>query len=411
MRLPWLIPILAAGCTGSGLVDDAGDLRAARALPEAAKADVAALARGNNQFAVELYAQLAQQPGNVFFSPFSVSTALAMVDAGAAGQTEAELRAALHLPERTGDAYRALLASLAIGPARGGYVLATADRLFGQRGRAITDGYARATRDDYGAELEAVDFTSPDATRETINAWVDGQTDHKIPELFKPGTISPDTVLAIVNAIVFQGTWANKFDPGATAAGAFHLADGTTVQASMMHRTGPIRLGGYHGAALGAFPFNGGDLSFVVVMPAHADGLPALELGADLADQIDAADPATGQTDGVEIAFPKLALDQRADLPAALRALGIVSAFDATAADLSGIDGSRDLVLDRVVHEAVLTVDEDGAEAAAATGGTVTPTSVPQEPPAFVVDRPFVFAIYDHVTHSILFMGRISDPR
>jgi serpin B len=408
-----LIPILAAGCTSAGLVDDAGDLRAARALPEAARADVAALARGNNQFAVELYGQLARQPGNVVFSPFSVSTALAMVDAGAAGETDAELRAALHLPERAGDAYRALLASLAIGPARGGYVLATADRLFGQRGRAFTDGFLGAMRDDYGAALETVDFRDHDAARQTINTWVDGQTDHKIPELFQPGTISPDTVLALVNAIVFQGAWANKFDPGRTADGAFRLADGTAVQTPMMHRTGPVRLGAYHGAALGAFPFNGGDLSFIVLLPAHADGLPALEaaLAADLADQIDAADPALGQEDGVEIAFPRLALDQRADLPTALQALGIVTAFDARTADLSGIDGSRDLVLDRVVHQAVLTVDEHGAEAAAATGGTVTPTSVPQQPPAFVVDHPFVFAIYDHVTHSILFLGRVSDPR
>jgi serpin B len=400
------------------MVDDVGNVRTARALPEAIKADVAEVARGNNQFALDLYAELAQGDGNVFLSPFSISTALAMVDAGAAGTTDAELRAALHftLPgARTHAAYGALLASLQVGRDHGGYDLAVANRLFGQAGFPFLDGFLATTRKDYGAELATVDFAgNADAARIQVNQWVADHTDAKIRELFEPGSLDTSTILALVNAIVFKGTWANKFDRGSTADAAFRLADGSTVQTAMMHRTGPMAMAAFGATSvLGMFPFNGGDLSFVVVMPDDPSGLPAVEAelaGGGLAAKLDAADPALRQQPDIQIALPKLAITGKYELPAALQALGITSAFDPDTADFSMMDGRGDLMLDDVVHEAMITVDEDGAEARAATGVGVGPTSAPSNP-SFIVDRPFVFAIYDHVSHSILFLGRVTDPR
>ena len=415
MRPIWILALAVAGCSDSGNV---GDVRAARALPEALKPDAAEIARGNNQFALELYGKLAGTDGNVFLSPFSISTALAMVDAGAAGTTDAELRAALHftLPaERTHAAYGAVLASLQVGRDRGAYELATANRLFGQDGFPFLPGFLATTQKDYGAALQPVDFAgNPEAARATVNHWVDGQTDHKIPELFGAGSLNASTVLALVDAIVFKGAWANKFDPGGTRSQAFHLADGSTPQTAMMHRTGQLAMArfGEH-ARLGLLAFNGGDLSFVVVMPDDSAGLPALEaelVTGDLVTRIEQTDPVLHQDQDVEIALPRLALTAKYELPKALQALGITSAFDPLTADLSAMDGRRDLVVDRVVHQAVLTVNEDGAEAAAATGVGFTDTALPIGQ-TFIVDRPFVFAIYDHVSHSILFLGRVTDPR
>ena len=398
-----------AACSGSG-DSEIGDVIGARQIPEAIRPDVAAIAQANNQFACDLYAKLAVHDGNMFMSPFSISTAMAMVDAGAAGSTDAELRGALHftLPgERTHAAYSAVLDSLDTGRTFGAYTLATADRLFGQSGLKFSPDFLATTKNDYRAELLPVDFQhNLEAARATINGWVADQTGHRITELFPPGGLDPATVLALVNAIVFQGTWDQRFDAGATANAPFQLAQGSAVQTPMMHNHGPIATAAIPDGAIGVLPFHGKDLSMVVVMPDHPDGLPAIEaaLSADaIAQWIAAAQP---DPEVVEVAFPKFAITSAVDLPTVLEQLGITSAFDPQVADLSPIDGARDLHLQQVVHRAVLAVDERGGTAAAATAVGTTPTAAI----AFVVDRPFVFFIYDHVTSSVLFLGRLADP-
>jgi serpin B len=396
-----------AACSGSSEI---GDVIAARQIPEAIRPDVAAIAQANNQFACDLYAKLAVHDGNLFVSPFSISTAMAMVDAGAAGSTDAELRGALHftLPgERTHAAYGALLDSLDTGRTFGAYTLATADRLFGQRGLKFSPDFLATTKNDYGAELLPVDFQHDlEAARATINGWVADQTEHRITELFAPGELDPTTVLALVNAIVFQGTWEQRFDAGATANAPFQLAQGAAVQAPMMHNHGPIATAAIPGGAIGVLPFHGKDLSMVLALPERPDGLPAIEaaLSADaIAQWIAAAKP---DPEVSEVALPKFAITSAVDLAAVLEQLGITSAFDPQLADFSPIDGARNLYLQRVVHRAVLAVDERGGTAAAATGVGLVPTAAT----LFVADRPFVFFIYDHVTGSVLFLGRLADP-
>jgi serpin B len=398
-----LVTALATGCSSV-------DIIAARQIPAEARPDAAAVARANNQFACDLYAQLAASDGNLFLSPFSITTALAMTDAGAAGITDEELRTALHMTElgdRVHTAYRALLDSLAIGRDHGAYTLATANRLFGQYGLSFQPRFLDITRRDYGAELMRVDFEGDlEGARKSINTWVSDQTDDKIPELFPEGGLDSDALLVLANAILFKGTWENKFDPQRTIDAPFTLPDGRTVQSRQMRKTREeIALGGIPGGTIGVLPFDGKDLSMIVVLPTRPDGLPAIEaqLSADvIAQWLDGLEP-----EKIDVGLPRFRFKSAIDLADVLEELGIVSAFDPQLADLSGITDQRDLFLAQVRHVATIAVDEAGAEAAAATGAVAIPTSLP---PELVVDRPFLFWIYDHVTGAILFMGRIQDP-
>jgi serpin B len=384
------------------------DVIAARQLPAAIQADAAAVVAGNNQLAIDLYRTL--PAGNAIVSPFSIATALSMLDAGAANQTDSELRAALHvtLPgDQLHAAYAALLKSLDTGRSYGAYTLATADRLFGQQGFAFAPAFVDTTRDDYGAPIERVDFASaPDVARGTINQWVDGETDHAIPELFGPNTIDTWTTLVLANAIVFEGAWANKFDPKQTTTGAFHVAGGGSVNTPLMTGYLPISTNWIGNATVGVLPFQGNDLAFVIVLPDDPDGLPAVEAeltGATLTAAIAAA----REPDARSVTVPKLALTQNQTLVPLLESLGIHAVFDPATSDLSGIDGARDLYVSNVVHDAKITVDEHGADAAAASGVQAGPGAAYSP---FTADHSFLFAIYDTVTGSILFLGRAADP-
>jgi serpin B len=403
MRQLVVIATLASGCSSV-------DIIAARQIPAEAQADAAAVARASNQFACDLYAELATTEGNLFLSPFSIATALAMTDAGAAGTTDEELRAALHMTElgdRVHTAYRALLQSLAVGRAHGAYTLATANRLFGQAGASFVPRFLDITRRDYGAELMRVDFGGNlDGARKAINSWVSDQTDDKIPELFPPGGLTPDVLLVLANATLFKGTWDNQFDPRRTVDAAFTLASGTTVQSRLMTKLrDEIELGRVPGGSLGVLPFEGKDLSMVVVIPDRHDGLPALEaqLSADaIAQWLDGL-----QRRKAEVGLPKFRFQSEIDLVESLEKLGIVSAFTPHVADFSGISDQLDLYLGQARHVATIAVDESGAEAAAATGAGIMATSAP---PELIANRPFLFWIHDHITGAILFMGRLQDP-
>jgi serine protease inhibitor len=385
------------------------DVITARKLPAAIQDDAAAVVAANNRFAVDLLG--AQPPGNAIFSPFSISTALAMLDAGAAGQTDAQLRDALHftLPgDRVHAAYGALLASLDTGRSYGDYTLATADRLFGQQGLSFQRAFLATTKDDYHAELEPIDFAgAPESAGTTIDRWVADQTDGEIRELFPPGAIDSSTRLVLANAIVFKGSWDHPFDRRQTEIGRFHVAGGADVSTPLMHASLPIAMGPMPGGTLGVLPFRGKDLALLVFLPNDPDGLPQLE--AQLTGDAIAYAVATAPTseEPNDVTLPKFALAQNQTLSSTLASLGITAAFDPVLADFSGIDGDRDLVLQSVVHDARITVDEAGAVALGATGVTVVIKSLP---PSLAVDHSFAFAIYDQVTRSILFLGRVLDP-
>jgi serine protease inhibitor len=399
---PGLFLIAVAGCSGSQ------DVISARQLPAAIQPDAATVVAANNQFAVDLYGTLAS--GNAFFSPFSISTAFAMLDAGAATETDAQLRTALHftLPgDQLHAAYGALLTSIDTGRSFGSYTLATADRLFGQMGFPFVQSYLDITKTDYEAQLMPLDFQSdPEASRGTINQWVASQTDNKIPTLFPEGSIDSSTRLALANAILFKGTWDTQFDPSMTTTESFHVSGGSDVSVPIMHAHESIGMASIPGGELGVFPFAGKDLAMVVLLPTDPNGLAGLEAqltGPLLAQWIASAQP----SEALDVALPKLQLTEAFGLNQALEGFGATDAFDPTLADFSGIDGNRDLFVQAALHQATITVDEQGAEAAAATGISVGTSG---EGPEMIVNHSFVFLIFDQVTGSVLFMGRAQDP-
>jgi serpin B len=398
----------AVGCSTSR-----PDVVTARQLPAAISGDAATVVTGNNQLAFDVYNQLGSGT-NTFFSPFSISTAFAMLDAGAAGQTDTELRTTFHfaLPgDQLHAAYGALLTSLDTGRSYNNYTLATADRLFGQQGFPFLSTYLDVTKNDYEAQLQTLDFTADDGetARGTINQWVSDQTDAKIPELFPMGSINQDTVLALANAILFKGTWAQQFDPTQTQTSSFHVANGADVQAQLMHASETVSIAKIAGGEVGVLPFQGNDLAMLIVLPDSPDGLPALEsqlTGASLSAAVAAAQ----SSDKVPVVLPKLQLSEAFDLVQLLKNLGVATAFDPTMADFAGIDGKTDLFVQDALHKATITVDEEGAEAAAATGISVGGASGETDQPMLIADHSFALAIYDNVTGSILFLGRVQDP-
>jgi len=376
--------------------------------------DVALLANGGNAFAVDLYAQLRAQPGNLFFSPQSISTAFAMAYAGAQGQTSAEMARVFHFtlpPERLHPAMGALLAALN-GP-HNGYELHVADALWAQQNTQFLPSYLKFVQSSYGAGLHPVDFqSSPEAARAAINQWVVQQTNNRIQNLLGPGSVTPAMRLVLTNAIYFKGSWLDPFRPDFTQVQDFHLSATKTVKAPMMNRTG-----GYSYYDGGSFqelelPYKGGELAMVVLLPKKIDGLPALEksfTAAALTSWLGKLQP----VDKVVLTLPRFSMTQQFELSSTLAAMGMPQAF-AGSADFSGMTGKPEFSISAAIHKAFIDVNEQGTEAAAATAINMVATAWmnPNEPPpiVFCADHPFLFLIRDTGTGSILFLGRLEDP-
>ena len=374
----------------------------------------AMLTKGNNSFAIELYRQLRQEPGNLFFSPASISNAFGMAYAGARGKTATEMAQTLHFtlpPNELHPAMGKLLAQM--NEKNPNYQLSVADALWAEQNEKVLSSYLNLTRTDYGAAFFSVDFEKhPDKARYAINDWVAQRTQNKILNLLGPGTVTADTRLILTNAIYFKGTWAAQFDKSQTRDEDFYLTASQTAQAPLMHLSGGFRY--FNGGSFQALeiPYKGDKLSMIVVLPNALDGLAALE--SQLTDgQLDAWLAKLSYTRKVNLALPRFTLTQQFTLNQTLGAMGMHAAFTPTAADFSGITGNRSLWISEVIHKAFAAVDEQGTEAAAATAigmralAMMPDTSPPIE---FRADHPFLFLIRDTKSGSILFMGRLSDP-
>ena len=375
--------------------------------------DRATLVQGNNAFAIDLYGQLRQQDGNLFFSPASISTAFAMAYAGARGQTATEMAATLHFtlpPDRLHPAMGALLASF--NAAHTGYELHVADALWAEKDEAFLPHFLNLTRADYGAGFHPVDFkTAPDAVRATINQWVEQQTANKITNLLGQGSVTPDTRLVLTNAIYFKGDWDEPFRISYTEDEDFHLSATQTVKAPLMFRVGDYNY--FDDGTLQALelPYQTGELSMIVFLPNKYDGLPALEKSFT-AENAQKWLAQLHYTEKIHVTFPKFKMTDQFELNDTLAALGMKQAFQQSAADFSGMTGGRELFISAAVHKAYISVDEKGTEAAAATGMIMEATAMRDEPPpiTFTADHPFLFLIRDNKSGGILFMGRVTDP-
>ena len=380
-----------------------------------AAADQAAVVDGNNSFAVDLYGQLRNQNGNLFFSPESISTALAMAYAGARGDTASEMAKTLHFTlsaDRLHPAMGALLSNL--NAPHDGYQLRVADALWAQQGNAFLDDFLQLMKNDYGAGFNQVDFKdATEAARLTINKWVEEKTDDKIMNMLQPGVLTPQTRLVLTNAIYFKGTWQTRFDKAQTEDEDFHLSQANTIEAPLMHREGQFKYlngGTFQGLEL---PYKSDELSMIVFLPNEVSGLSALERSLTASNtrlwlRELAAVPK------VILTMPKFKMTQQFGLNGALGALGMPQVFEKNLANFSGMDGKRDFVMSAVIHKAYIDVNEEGTEAAAATAVVMrrrlAVRSMQLQPPVFRADHPFLFLIRDNSSGCILFMGRVTDP-
>lgn len=381
----------------------------------AADNDRGTVARGMNFFAADLYGQIRQRPGNFFFSPESIATALAMTLAGARGDTATEMASVLHFtlpPDRLHAALGGLLR--ARNTPHAGYQLTEADALWGQTGSPFRADFLALLRNDYGADLTPLDFkTGAEAARQTINRWVAQKTADKIVDLIAPGILAADTRLVLTNAIYFKAGWAIPFTAAETQDEEFLVSATRSVEVPAMHRTGEFNyLDGRSFQAL-ELPYGGDELSMVVFLPNEPNGLPSFEqapLDQLMPEWLGGLSPYPR----VVVTLPKFTIRATVSLEPVLQAMGLKRAFSATA-DFSGISGGKDFSLSAVLHQAFVAVDENGTEAAAATAAVMATTSARQasEPPppiVFRADHPFMFLIRENQTGIILFMGRVADP-
>ncbi len=373
--------------------------------------DVATLVKGNDEFAFDLYGRLREREGNLFFSPGSISTALAMTYAGARGDTADEMAKTLHFtlpPDRLHPAFAALLKDLRGAGQKRAYQLSIANALWGQKGEGFKDDFLKLTRDNYGAGLREVDFAhNADGVRKEINTWVEKQTQDKIKDLLPPDFIKPTTQLVLTNAVYFKGEWNSQFKKDRTREAPFDDGSGTKVQAPLMAQAGKFRYLDADGVQVLEMPYAGKELSMVVLLPRKVNGLSDLEksLTADtLAGWLGKA-----SEQEVDVSLPKFKVTSEFELAGRLAALGMKKAFVPGQADFSGMNGREDLYLSAVVHKAFVDVNEEGTEAAAATGVGIVRLALPQRQ-VFRADHPFVFLIRDTRNGDVLFLGRVVNP-
>ena len=373
--------------------------------------DRKAVVQGHNEFALDLYGRLSAEPGNLFVSPYSISTALAMTYAGARGPTAEEMGRTLHFaldPQRLHPAFADLIRDLNGSGKQRPFQLSTANALWGQKGHGFLKPFLDLTQANYGAGLREVDFLgATEQARLTINRWVEDQTNHKIRDLLKPGDLDPHGRLVLTNAIYFKAAWAHPFFDKATRQEDF-LANATDkVTVAMMHEQEDFKYFDGGTFQIVELPYEGREQSMLVLLPKKPDGLPDLEkelTAANLERWL-----AGMKSQPVRLALPKFKFTKREELKKTLAAMGMRLAFSSQA-DFSGMDGRKDLYIDEVIHQAFVDVNEKGTEAAAATAVVMRLAAVPNTVREFRADHPFVFAIRDNRTGSILFLGRVTNP-
>jgi len=384
--------------------------------PDVNKANLTSLVAGNSGFAFDLYQAVKNVDGNLFYSPHSISLALAMTYAGARSETAQQMANTLHFTledNRLHPAFNWLDIELtsrgrgAKGKDEGGFRLNIVNTIWGQRDYKFLAEFLDVLAENYGAGLRPLDFAkASEESRITINKWISDQTKGRIEDLIPQGAINALTRLVLTNAIYFNAAWQYPFKEDATRDGPFYLLDGSEITAPMMRQTksfGYYEANDYQAVEL---PYDGRELSMVILLPKLSQ-FEAFESSLD-AQHIDTIIK-NMKSRRVALTMPKFEFDSSFRLAQTLAAMGMPIAFR-TDADFSGITGNRELFIADVIHKAFVSVDEAGTEAAAATA-VIMPTAMPpEESIEFNVDRPFIFLIRDIETGAILFVGRVVNP-
>jgi serpin B len=412
--LPSLVMVIVlltlAGC-GNG-AETARSAKQRVTAPDVAASNLADLVDGNSAFAFDLYQVLREENDNLFYSPYSISLALAMTYAGARGETEQQMADTLHFilsQDHLHRAFNGLDLELACrgegaeGKDGEGFRLNIVNATWGQDGHEFLSEFLDVLAENYGAGLRLLDFVNaPEESRVTINEWVSDQTEGRIEDLIPQGVVHELTRLVLTNVIYFNAAWQYPFREDLTAAGTFYLLDGGEVTVPMMTQTAPFGYAEGEGYQAVELLYDGGELSMVILLPEAGEFAP-FEGSLD-AERVDGIVKGLALRQ-LALAMPKFEFESDRRLEEVLPAMGMPDAFTG-AADFSGMTGSRGLFIEAVVHKAFVSVDEAGTEAAAATAVAV-PVELGVE---VTIDRPFVFLIRDIETSAILFVGRVVNP-
>lgn len=418
-----LAAALLAGCSGGSPVVSAQKVLRSQKLretaPQVSEADAQSLSSGNQAFALDLYHALPDDR-NLFFSPYSISQALAMTYAGARGATAQEMADTLYFrlaDDRLHPAINALDQALGSrkdyegqGADGKGFRLNIVNDLWGQADHAFASEYLDLLSTHYGAGIRLVDFRKDaEGSRKTINDYIAEQTEQRIKDLVPKGAINLQTRLVLTNAIYFNAAWLHPFDTELTELASFTKLDGSQVNVDMMRQstyeyTPYIAGDGYQAVAL---DYENPQLVMWLVVPDEGH-FEEIEAGLNQAF-LDSIVNGYGRT-SVLVSMPQFTVEDEFQLRKQLSELGMPSAFDPDQADFSGIDNARDLYIGDVIHKSFVKVDEAGTEAAAATAVVLLATGMMMDTVEMMVDRPFIFFIYDEPTQTILFMGRVLEP-
>ena len=368
-----------------------------------------------NAFAFDLYRAVSadekEEGKNLFFSPISIHTAFSVLYEGARGNTAQQLLDAFRFEPDRGARHEAVSSAAdSIGQGDGHSELSLASALWPAEWFAPYDSYLEAARGAYGATVDTVDFTDKSDAVPRINAWASDNTNKKIEKVISQDDVSGNTAMVITNAIYFKGTWITQFSEGETREDEFTREDGSDVLADFMEVTAEFDYAAYDGYQVLRMPYKGDRLSMLVVLPGEPNGLDRLAKGLSAAS-LDGWIAGMDHRE-VRVVLPKFEARTNYDLKSVLETLGVTDAFDRKQADLTGIGHTMKgrLYVYKASHDAYVSVDEKGTEAAAVTTALVWPDEERPRPPAFVADRPFLFIIHDGETGAMLFMGRLADP-
>ena len=375
--------------------------------------EIEAVVDGNTAFALDLYSRLKDEDGNLFFSPYSISVALAMTYAGARENTAQQMSQTLRFsldPQRLHPAFGKLEERLEALQEEGNVQLEIANSLWPHKSYPILEEYIGLVKKYYGVKITPLDYAANiEAARSIINEWVEEKTKDKIKDMIGPGVLDALTRLVLVNAIYFKGNWADQFEEELTKDAPFHPLSGESIEVPMMKQQETFGYAEHEDLQILQMPYAGDEMSMLVLLPKNMDGLANLQSvlsKENLEKWIKSI-----RKKEVLVFLPKFKVTSQFRLDEALASMGMTDAFSPEKADLSGIDGEpHRLYIGAVIHKAFVDVNEEGTEAAASTAVGFTLASMPEPVPTFRADHPFIFMIRDNNTGSILFMGRIVDP-
>ncbi|KAI4823322.1 hypothetical protein KUCAC02_011915 [Chaenocephalus aceratus] len=372
------------------------------------------ISKANTTFALDLFKKLsdADKTANIFYSPFSISSALAMVMLGTGGNTSTQMSE--NDEEDVHASFSRLLSELIKDDAP--YALSLANRLYGEQSYQFVERFLEETKRYYSAELESVDFkASAEAVRVNINSWVEGQTQGKIKDVLAKRVVDSTTTLVLVNAIYFKGNWDKRFKEGSTVDAPFKVNKNDSKWVKMMQEKSTFLITSIteFNCQILEMPYKGKDLSMLIFLPNEMEdettGLEKLEKELTYETFVEWTRPDMMSETDVEVRLPRFKMEESCDLKEILISMGMVDAFDVTMSDFSGMSPANDLVVSKVVHKAFVEVNEEGTEAAAATAVILTERAL-LVPVTFIADHPFLFFIRHNVTKSVLFAGRYCSP-